>query len=429
MYKNDSFKFGIPFDNFSYIFLTHLVDQKNLCIQSKSTMYDKQQLKKAIGFNTVEVLPTDPEQLDKEVQLLVDQANSSGQIIRHYIGFEVSGQIHVGGGLFQMLQAVELQKAGVQIVFWIADYHTWLNSKLDGKIETIKNVAREYFAPVLLKTFEAAGGDSSKVKILFNYDDYRTEKNSKIFWDYEFQCDRELSLNRILRSLSITGKTAGDDVEYQLTRYPGMQAADVFWLQTHIVQSGLDQRKIYVSARDIAFKLDTEYQLQINQKSIKPICTFSTLLIGLETPIKNVITGELESAKMSKSKPDSCIFVHDSQDDITRKLKKAYCPMVNLELSEEVRIEEQKLNPILNYCEVLIYKGAKTITLDRPEKFGGVKFYSTYQELYTDYLTGLIHPMDLKNAVSKTLSDWLQPVVSFITANPDKLELVKNARR
>jgi tyrosyl-tRNA synthetase len=392
-------------------------------------MYDHQQLKNAIQFNTIEVLPTDPEQLEKEITFLIDQSNQSGQPIRHYIGFEVSGQIHVGGGLFQMLQAVELQKAGVEIVFWIADYHTWLNSKLDGKIETIKKVAREYFGPVMLKTFEAAGGDSSKVVTLFNYDDYRTQKDSKIFWDYEFQCDRELSLNRILRSLSITGKTAGDDVDYQLTRYPGMQAADVFWLQTHIVQSGLDQRKIYVSARDIAFKLDNEYQLKINSKSVKPICTFSTLLLGLETPIRNSTTGELESAKMSKSKPDSCIFVHDSEADIARKLKKAYCPMVNLDLSEEEKIEEQKLNPILNYCEVLIYPTGRTITLDRPEKFGGVKAYSTYQELYQDYLAGLIHPMDLKNAVSKTLALWLQPVADFILANPDKLELVKNAKK
>jgi tyrosyl-tRNA synthetase len=392
-------------------------------------MYNIDTLKKAIQFNTIEVLPTETEQLDKEIKFLVDNANQSGEKITHYIGFEVSGQIHIGGGIFQMLQAVELQKAGVEIIFWIADYHTWLNSKLDGDIETIKKVAREYFGPVMLKTFEASGGDPVKVKVLYNYDDYRNEKEGKIFWDYEFECDKQLSLNRILRSLSITGKTAGEDVPYQLTRYPGMQAADVFWLQSHIAQSGLDQRKIYVSTRDIALKIDKDCQLQINSNSVKPICTFSSLILGLEKPIYNEQTKELESSKMSKSKPDSCIFVHDSEAEISRKIKKAYCPMPNMELTLEKRELEQKLNPILNYCEVLIYRSGRIITLDRQEKFGGKKEYLNYTDLHQDYLNGFIHPMDLKQSLSKVLTSWLKPICEYIEANPQKLKLVLEAKK
>ena len=390
-------------------------------------MYNAQQIKKAISFNTIEVLPSG-DQLDKEIQILVNNANSSGQPIRHYIGFEISGQIHIGGGLFQMLQAVELQKAGVEIVLWMADYHTWLNSKLDGKIATIKKVAREYFAPVMLKTFEVAGGNPELVKVIFNYDDYRRSQDDKIFWDYEFQCDRELSLNRVLRSLSITGKTAGDDVDYQLTRYPGMQAADVFWLQAHIAQSGLDQRKIYVSTRDIAFKLDDEFQLKIANQAIKPICTFSTLLLGLEAPTKNN-EGQIEIAKMSKSKPDSCIFVNDNQSEIARKLKKAYCPMIQQGQTMEEVEQEQANNPILNWCENLIFAGGRNIILDRPDKFGGIVEYSNYQDLKNDYYKGLIHPMDLKNAVSLNLSNWLAPVIQFVQDNPTILDLVKNAKK
>jgi tyrosyl-tRNA synthetase len=395
-----------------------------------SFQYDFEAVKTAILFNTVEVLPTDPAQLDKEIQFLVNKANETGATIRHYIGFEISGQIHIGGGLFQLLKCSQLQKAGIEIVFWMADYHTWLNSKLDGKITTIKKVAREYFAPVLLKTFEIAGGDPSKAVVLYNYDDYRTTKNDNIFWDYEFQCDRELSLNRTLRSLSITGKSAGDDVPYQLTRYPGMQAADVFWLQTHIVQSGLDQRKIYVSARDIAYKIDEEFRLRIGGVGIKPICMFSKLLLGLTPPTTDPETGELEIAKMSKSIPDSCIFGNDSREDIQRKLKKAYCPMVAEGQSLESIESEQALNPILDWCENMIFVAGKTLQVIRPDKFGGNVEYSDFVTLKHDYYTNKLHPMDLKNAVGNCLADWFAPIVELCEGEcKEGYELVKSLRK
>ncbi len=395
-----------------------------------SFQYNFDQLKDAITFATVEVLPTDPAQLDSEIKKLIQLANSSVQPIRHYIGFEISGQIHIGGGLFQMQKCAKLQQAGVEIVFWMADYHTWLNSKLDGKIETIKKVARDYFAPVLLKTFEIAGGDPSLAKVIYNYDDYRTFKDDKMFWDYEFQCDRELSLSRVLRSLSITGKSAGEDVFYQLTRYPGMQAADVFWLQTHFVQSGMDQRKIYVSTRDIAHKIDEDYRLKIGNVEVKPICMFSKLLYGLTPPTTDPETGEVLIAKMSKSVPDSCIFGNDSSLEIARKLKKAYCPMVQEGQGIEQIETEQALNPILDWCENMIFPGNKVLEVERPDKFGGNVNYDNYQGLKTDYYAGKLHPMDLKNAVAKCLSSWFAPILELCENEcKEGYELVKSLRK
>jgi tyrosyl-tRNA synthetase len=392
--------------------------------------YDFEKVKAAILFNTVEVIPSNTEELDKEIRFLVDNANSSGQKIRNYIGFEISGELHIGGGLFQLLKCAKMQQAGIEIVFWMADYHTWLNSKLDGKIETIKKVAREYFAPMILKTFEAVGGNSSNAIVLFNYDDYRKLDGDNTFWDYEFQCDKQLTLNRVLRSLSITGKSAGEDVDYQLTRYPGMQAADVFWLQSHIAQSGLDQRKIYVSARDIAFKIDPDFQLKIADKPVKPICTFSVLLHGLMIPETNKETGEMEVGKMSKSIPDSCVFGYDDLSAIQRKLKKAYCPMVKEGQSVEEIEAEQKFNPILNWCENLIFKADKVIEIIRPEKFGGNVSYNTFEGLRQDYYTNKLHPMDLKDGVARCLATWFEPILSF-TNNEGKagLELVKSVKK
>jgi tyrosyl-tRNA synthetase len=369
--------------------------------------YDFQTLKEAILYNAKEVLPTDPQQLDKEIQFLVENANRSGEKIRHYIGFEISGQIHIGGGFFPMLQAAKLQQAGVEIVIWIADYHTWLNNKLDGKLETIKSIAREYFGPLMEQCFLLAGGDISQLKILYNFDDYRLLKQDQSFWDYEFQVDKNLTLNRVLRSMSIMGREAGDDVEYQMTRYPGMQCADVFWLQTHICQGGMDQRKIYVSARDLAFSLDLEYQLKINKKPVKPITIMGPLLLGLLSPETDG-HGNLTVAKMSKSKPDSAIWVHDSAEEIFRKLKKAYCP---------TEFELKELNPILNWCKNMIFVTGRNVEVQRPEKFGGNKLFTDYQSLEDDFYNSSLHPMDLKTSIANNLIDWFSPIRDWLDEN------------
>ena len=395
-----------------------------------SFQYDFETLKQAILFNTVEVLPTEEAKLDSEIKVLVEEANKSGQVIKHYIGYEISGILHFGNNTYQMLKVAKLQQAGVQCMVWLADYHTKINKKLDGKMSTINKVAHEYFEPVIRKAVDVCGGDGSKLQVLYAKDEYfRKNEDDLSFWDFEFEVEDYLSVNRVLRSLSIAGKEAGNESNYKLTRYPGMQAADVFWHQTHLVQSGLDQRKIYVSCRDMAEKLDPEYQLKIGGKTVKPITMFTKLLLGMLPP-QAATAGSTQEAvsKMSKSRPDSAIFEHDSAEEITRKLKKAYCPMIEENDSQEIINEKLKANPLLNWCENLIFPAGKNIQISRPEKFGGDKTYTNFNEIYTDYLEGNLHPLDLKNGVASTLAEWFEPIRTWVEQNPEGLELVKKAR-
>jgi tyrosyl-tRNA synthetase len=393
--------------------------------------YDFDTLKEAILFNTVEVLPTDEKQLDQEIQTLVDQANKSGEPIRHYIGYEISGILHFGNNTYQMLKIAKLQKAGVHCMVWLADYHTKINKKLDGKMETINKVAKTYFEPVMRKTLDNCGGDGQKLQVLYALDEYyRKNQDGLYFWDFEFEVEEYLTVNRVLRSLSIAGKEAGGESDYKLTRYPGMQAADVFWHQTHLVQSGLDQRKIYVSSRDMADKIDLEYRLKLGDVDVKPITMFNRLLLGMLPP-ETREAGSTDEAvsKMSKSRPDSAIYEHDSFEEISRKLKKAYCPMIEEGDSEQVKKQKIAANPMLNWSEFLIYPAGKTISVERPEKFGGNKDYDTFEELQDDYFAGNLHPLDLKNGVAKTLADWFAPIRQWVEANPAGLELVKSVKK
>ena len=54
-----------------------------------------------------------------------------------------------------------------------------------------------------------------------------------------------------------------------------------------------------------------------------------------------------------------------------------------------------------------------TLVIERPEKFGG-DLELTKEELYTMYGEGNLHPMDLKNGITKFLIDFLKPVRDFM---------------
>ena len=105
------------------------------------------------------------------------------------------------------------------------------------------------------------------------------------------------------------------------------------------------------------------------------------------------------SSKMSKSKPSSAIFVHDSKKEIDEKLKKAYCPP-----------KEIANNPVLDYSKHILFRAFDTMKVDRPTKFGGPVDFSSYTELEGAYRKGDLHPLDLKNSVTDHLDQLIKPV-------------------
>lgn len=89
------------------------------------------------------------------------------------------------------------------------------------------------------------------------------------------------------------GRAEGDDQPASNIFYPCMQCADIFYLRASICQLGMDQRKVNMLAR--------EY---VDQKKLKhkPVILSHTMLPGLQEG----------QEKMSKSNPDSAIFMEDT---------------------------------------------------------------------------------------------------------------------
>ncbi len=310
-----------------------------------------------------------------------------------YDGFEPSGKIHIAQGLLRAININKMIKAGCKFKMWVADWHAWANNKLGGDLEKIQ-ICGEYF----IEVWRATGMDMDKVEFIWANEAMKDVN----YWKTVMQIARNSTVKRITRCGQIMGRKEGESLYASQIFYPCMQAADIFYLKIDIAQLGMDQRKVNVLAREIGPKLGFW----------KPIAVHHHMLMGLGHPPQGTATVDRAiEIKMSKSNPDSAIFMTDTKEEVNKKLNKAYCP--------EGVIEE---NPILEYCKYLIFEKIKEFRVVRPEKFGGNISFKNYQELETAFKNKKLHPMDLKSSTAKYINELLEPVRDhFKTGKPAKL--------
>lgn len=311
-----------------------------------------------------------------------------GEILKHYIGFEISGKAHLGTGLIPYIKINDLLKTkSVKPTIFLADFHTYINNKLGGNLEFIQYVAKTYFKGVFL-SFGLEEVDYILASDIYDLD----------YWKLVLKIGSHTTVSRVKRSLRIMGRKESDSNPSSYYIYPLMQAADILFMNINLVEAGLDQRKVNMLALDVANKLHYE----------EPIVFHTALLSSLKA------TGRMDplDEKMSKSKPDTAIFVHDSEEEIKRKVMNAVCP---------VGIIEQ--NPIVDILkQVLIRTDEEEFTIERAKKFGG-DITLTIPEFEKEYKEKKIHPLDLKLFVYKRLSDLLKPSRDYFNKHKELLSV------
>lgn len=325
----------------------------------------------------------------------------SGTQLIHYIGFEISGMVHLGTGLVSMGKIADFLKAGVKCQILLADFHSYLNNKLGGDWENIRWATENYFKQGLVASLKCFGIDENQVEFITGKDLYQ---NNLTHWETFMEVGKHVTLSRNLRSISIMGKKQGNDVDMATLFYPPLQVADIFTLRANIAHAGMDQRKAHVVARQVAKKLKINPLKNNKGEIISPIAIHQNLIAGLTGPESVDLKQNQEDVaidlKMSKSKPNSAIFIHDTPDEIRAKIKKAYAPVGVIEF-----------NPMIDWVKTLVFWGEETgeLKIERPEKFGGNVTYTKVDDLIEDYKSEKLHPMDLKNALSEWLINKLEP--------------------
>jgi tyrosyl-tRNA synthetase len=306
---------------------------------------------------------------------------------------EISGFLHLGSLISTGFKINDFIKAGVDCNVFLADWHTLINDKLGGNWETISKVSHYYEQAFKLVC--------PGVNIIRGSELYDSHKE---YWKNFVMFTKHMTLARTMRTMTIMGRSESEEkIDLSKLLYPPMQAVDIHTIDVDIAHAGMDQRKIHMLVREIFPKMKWKV----------PVAIHHGLLPGLTEPISTDEEGA--GTKMSKSKPASGIFIHDSDEEIKSKIKKGWCEQGKLD------------NPILQIAKHVIFHEFSEITVERPEKFGGNVTYSGYAQLESDFGAGKLHPMDLKALVANNLVKIIAPIRDKLQMDDDTKDAITSS--
>lgn len=384
-----------------------------------------------------------------ELKRLLKHSAEKEYELRAYDGFEPSGRMHIAQGLMRTINVNKFTRAGIKFVFYVADWFAQLNNKFEGDLVKIREVG-QYFVEV----WKACGMDLDNVEFVWASDEIN--KRSDEYWPIVMDLARHNSVSRVRRCGQIMGRKdakdvkkksrenllkkirANKDADANLTEdefldkysqenteteknavedsvaqllYPLMQCTDIFFLNARICQLGMDQVKVNVLAREYASSIQTRFKRDKKKKDMfkPPIVISHHMLMGLKEG----------QAKMSKSDPNSAIFMEDTEKLITSKVMKAFC-----------RPGDVTTNPVLDYVKHIVFPklesdGIAGFAFDLPERDGGGSVsFATYAELEAAFAKEELHPSALKPAVAKVLNDFIRPVREYFEKDKDAKKLL-----
>ena len=300
-----------------------------------------------------------------------------------YIGYAPTGEMHIGH-FTTIRKIVDFLAADLDVTVLIADLHAHLDDEKSPF--DLLEARSEYYRRGIEAMVRAAGGKAGDINFV----------NGSAF---ELDPPYTLDLYRLAAETTTTrAKRAGSEVVREQEHptvgsllYPLMQALDVDALDADIAYGGIDQRGIYMLAREILPNLSGD----------KPICLFAPLLSGLE------------GGKMSASERTSAVWLTDSREAVEEKVGAAYCPA-----------GEREENGILEYLEYLVFPAMLAddpFVVERPEEYGGTLSYDSYDGLEAEFLSGELHPADLKPAAADGIADLIEPVRKELLEHPTLL--------
>ena len=273
-------------------------------------------------------------------------------------------------------------RAGGTFVFWVADWFALMNDKMGGDLAKIQIVG-EY----LIEVWRAAGMDLSNDQVVFKWASQEITQQARAYWPQMLDIARRFNITRVKKCCQIMGRLEGGLTAAQVL-YPLMQCTDVFFLNANICQLGVDQRKVNMLAREYAAFKDA--------KKRPPVILSHHMLYGLKAG----------QEKMSKSDPDSAVFMEDTEEDVRRKIMAAYCPSKpELSATSEKSTEEEDAgkssmhlvkddlkNPCLDYVKNIIFSPPDATF----QSFTDSKKYNSFDQVKEAFLSGEMSEIELK---------------------------------
>jgi len=231
-------------------------------------------------------------------------------------GIQPTGRLHIGNYLGALKNFVELQNSGkYQCYFFIADLHALTeNPDPDELHKNILSLAADFLA-VGLNPKKSTIFQQSQVKVLQELKwilsplvpvselTRMTAFKEKITQKLNHKDEQETTKEEFDKIV--------EESNMGLAEYPVLMAADILIYDGQFVPVGNDQLQHLELARTIARKFNKKFGKTFVEP--QPLMTLTPRIMSLKNPEK----------KMSKSQPESCLFIDDSPETIKEKIARA----------------------------------------------------------------------------------------------------------
>jgi len=326
-------------------------------------------------------------------------------------GIQPTGRLHIGNYLGALKNFVELQDSGkYNCYFFIADLHAL----------TENPSAKDLSANILSLAVDfLAAGLNPKKSVIFQQSQIKSVQELKWILSTLVPPGELMRMTafkeKVLQALKpgerekITKKEFDEIVEktnYGLVEYPVLMAADILIYGGQLVPVGEDQLQHLEFTRTVARKFNKKF----GETFIEPkaILTPASRIMSLDDPTK----------KMSKSRPEGCLFIDDKPEDVRRKIKHAIT-----DSGKEIKYDPENKAGISNM--LLIYSGLSGKPLKDLEK----KFIKSNYVQFKDDLAQLIieHFKPFNEKKAKLLKDT-KKVKEVINAGSSKAQKIASKK-
>jgi len=306
--------------------------------------------------------------------------------LKVYIGTAPTGKPHFGYFVW-VLKLGELLKAGCEVTMLFANMHAYLDN-MKSSWELLEHRTK-YYELLIKQMLVQANVPIEKLRFI---------EGTK------FQLKEDYTLDMYkLSALASTRDTtrAGAEVVKQSDNpkmsgllYPILQALDEQYLGVDAQLGGVDQRKIFMFAREFLPKIGYKKRVHL----------MSPLIPGLG-----------ESGKMSSSEPNSKIDFDDSDKQIIKKINKAF--------SVDGVVEGNGLLAILKYIVFRLKAAGEKFVIQRPEKYGGTISFDDYKSVEQAFVSKKLASVDLKQGISQEIIELVSPVRKVLEENQELYDL------
>lgn len=231
--------------------------------------------------------------------------------------------------------------------------------------------------------------------------------------------------------------------------YPTLQALDEQYLNCDIQSGGIDQRKIFIHARNLMPKLGYKKRGYLMtpmisglrfEKTMPPAVIDSTtekqrikdaiaqLVIENDESVHSfcerirtqlVDDSNIQDSKMSSSNADSKIDLLDSKNILKKKINKAYCAPGDVDDNCLLELLKDVIFPVLSMQN-------KPFTIQRKAEYGGEITYASIDAVYEDFRSERLYPGDLKLGLVDVLDSIIAPLRKAFESK-ERRELLKKA--